>query len=162
MFFFVFIILSAPECFVFIWKSQNNLRGDDAPRPPYRGLVYKLSAPPKIKFTIRHCPHLYDITLSIHFSAALLSVVKWSVLPLPVTPCCLITWACNTHAFARFPDPMWLWSALSGDFQHLTFWPHNAAASLHTGHSRSQQVAHAWSYSKSNPALSRHFVHQSV
>ena len=29
--------------------------GKDAPRTPYRGLVYKLLAPPKIKFTSRHC-----------------------------------------------------------------------------------------------------------
>ena len=36
-------------------------------------------------------PHLYDNTLSMHFSAAILTVVKLSVLPLPVSLCCLFT-----------------------------------------------------------------------
>jgi hypothetical protein len=54
-YFFAFTILS--ECTrmlrLFV-KITKNLVGEDAPRPPYRGLECKRSAPPQINSTSRH------------------------------------------------------------------------------------------------------------
>ena len=38
---------------LYVKITKKIFRGVDAPRPPYRGLVYKPSVPPNIEFTIR-------------------------------------------------------------------------------------------------------------
>lgn len=68
-----------------------------------------------------------------------------------VLPCCVYMSVRypSYWPLARFPDLILLRSVPSGDLHYCVFWLCNAAASLHTGPSRSQEGACAYAWSNS-------------